>query len=271
MKHVRRGEVARQIGMLPALLGPPPNPGHPGGRLAHQPGQLTDQPHMVTPRGLQQGGPGPRHIGLLEHPHDLGRLLGLHRLRHLVGRRHTVGQHVMDLVDDRDAVVGQALGDVHLPQRATAVQRGAGNLADQLIQLAAPTRSGHPRLPNVIVEVDVVVDHPHRVMQLQRNVDQLVTQRRHGLQPRERHGAKQVEAESPLDVGHIQHTDLERVHVDFRRLGIQHQGVHAVESLHTHPILQRLGLVPAIALLRWPRQATSEKVSARGVTLRRHL
>ena len=161
-----------------------------------------------------------------------------HRHGHLVGRCHTVGQHVVDLVDDRDAVVGQALGDVHLPERAIAVKRGAGDLADQLVQFAAAAGRGHPGLADVIVEVDVVVEHPHRVMQLHRDVDELVAKRRHRLQPRERHGAEQVEVVA-ADIGHIQHADLERVHVDFRCLGVQHQRVHTVESLHAHPIRRR--------------------------------
>jgi hypothetical protein len=105
---------------------------------------------------------------------------------------------VVDLVDDRDAVVGQSLGDVHLPRRTTAIQRRAGDLADQLVQFTPPAGGGHPRLAYVIVEVDVVVHHPHRVMQFQWDVDELMPQRRHGQQPRKRHAAENVEVVSAL-------------------------------------------------------------------------
>ena len=158
----------------------------------------------------------------------------LHRLRHLVGRCDAVGQHVMNLVNDRDPVVGQTLDDVHLPQRTTAVQRRAGDLADQLIEFTAPTGCGHTLLVQVIVEVDVVVFHPHRVMQLQRDVDELVAQRRQGHQPRIRHLPEQIEVEA-VDTRHVEHADLQRVHVDLGRLAVQHQRVHAVESLHIPP------------------------------------
>ncbi len=142
----------------------------------------------------------------------------------------------MHLVDDRDAVVGEALGDVHLPQRATAVQRRAGDLADQLVQFTPSARRGHPRLAHVVVEVDVVVEHPHRVVELHRNVDELVAKRRHGLQPRKGHLAEQVEVVS-VHLGHVQNADLEGVHVDFRCLRVQHQRVHTVESLHATPFV----------------------------------
>ena len=240
---LRRCEVAGQVGMLAAFLGAAPHGVTPVASFAHQPGELADQTDMVAPCRLEQRRPRPRDIGHVEHPHHFGRSLRRHRLGHLVGRRHTVGEHVMDLVDDRDAVVGQALGDIHLPERAAAIQRGAGDLADQLVEFASAARRGHPRLANVIVEVDFVVHHPHRVMQLQGNVDELIAQRRQGLQPRISDSAEQVEIEAALHIGDIEHADLERVHVDFRRLAIQHQGVHAVESLHTHPIRQRPVLV----------------------------
>ena len=249
--------------MLAALLGPPPDSRYARRGLAHQPGQLSDETDMVAAAALQQRRSGPRDVGLFEHPQHSGRTFGLDRLGHLVGRRRPVGQHVVDLVDDRDAVVGQPLGDVHLPQRSIAIQRRAGDLTDQLVQLAASTGRGHPDLADVVVEVDVVVDHPHRVMQLQRDVDELIAKRRHRLQSRIRDLAEHIEAVS-ADLRHIEDADLERVHVDFGRLGVQHQRVHAVESFHTHPIRrQPRRRVPAIALLLPPRQRLRGKFHPR--------
>ena len=138
----------------------------------------------------------------------------------------------MDLVDDRDAVLGKAFGDVHLPQRTRAVERRTGDLADQLVQFPAAAGSGYLRTTNVVVEVDVVVHRPHRMMHLQRNFDELMTKWRQRLQPGERDSAKHIEAVAALDTRHVQHADLQRVHVDLGRLGVEHQGVHAVESLH---------------------------------------
>ena len=103
----------------------------------------------------------------------------------------------MDLVDDRHPVVGQALDDIHLPQRVPTIQRGARDVADQLIQFATSTRSGHLYVANVVVQIDIVVLHPHRVMQLEGNVHKLVAKRRQGEQPRVRHLAEQLEGNPP--------------------------------------------------------------------------
>ncbi len=188
---------------------------------------------MVTSGCLQEVRRGGfRIVGNL---HTDGRVLWLHRLGHLVGRRHPVGECVMDLVDDRDPIVGQTFGDIHLPQRAPTIQRGAHDVADQLIQFATPTGSGHLYVAKVVVQIDIVVLHPHRVMQLQRNVHKLVAKRRQGEQPRVRHLAEQFEGESALHAGHVKHADLQGVHVNFGRLAVQHQRVHAVESPHVPP------------------------------------
>ena len=143
-----------------------------------------------------------------------------HRLGHLVGRRDTVGQHVVDLVDDRDAVTGQTFGDIHLPHRTAPIERCACDLADQLIEFPTTAGSGHLDAAEVIVQIDIVGFHPHRMMQLQRDIHELMTKRSHGLEPRIRNMPEQVEAVSPLHAGHIEHADLQRVHVDLGCLGV---------------------------------------------------
>src|SRR5438105_3483974 len=102
----------------------------------------------------------------------------------------------MDLVNDGDAVISQPLGDIHLPKRAVAIERSTGDLADQLIELPTSAWSGYTCAAQVIVQVDVVGLHPHRMMQLKRDVDELVAKRRQRHQPWICHFAKQVEGES---------------------------------------------------------------------------
>ena len=89
----------------------------------------------------------------------------------------------MDLGDHRDSVVGQALDEVHLPQWAAAVKRSAGELPDHLVQLATTTWSGQPPRPNVVGEVDIAMLAPHRVVELKRDVDQLIAKRLKLVQP----------------------------------------------------------------------------------------
>ena len=52
------------------------------------------------------------------------------------------GQRVVDLADDRDPVVGQALDEVHLPQRPVARQGLLGNPRHQARQRVGTTRRG---------------------------------------------------------------------------------------------------------------------------------
>ena len=234
MKHCGGAKLRARSGCCAALLGPTTDPRHPGRRLAHQPRQLSDQAHVIASCGLQQTARVCRRHRTAGGATMSRRLVRLHRLGHLVGRRDAVGQHVVHLVDDRDAVVCQTFGDIHLPQRTAAIQRSAGDLTDQLIEFPTPAGGGHPHLAKVIVEIDVVVLHPHRMMQLHRDVHELVAQRRQGHQPRIGHLPEQLEAVA-VDAGHVEHADLQRVHVDLGRLAVEHQRVHAVESPHVPP------------------------------------
>jgi hypothetical protein len=178
-------------------------------------------------------------------------LVRFQRLRHLVGRRDAVGQHVMDLVDDRDPVICQTLGDIHLPQRTAPIERCAGDLADQLIELPTSARSGHACTAEVVIQVDVVVLHPHRMVQLQRDVYELAAKRRQRHQPRIGRAAEQIEAVSTLQAGHVEHADLQRMHVDFGCLAVQHQRVYAIKSPHAPPVRQR-PLTPIAPLVHYP-------------------
>src|ERR1700727_1189879 len=47
-------------------------------------------------------------------------------------------------------VVREPLDEVHLPQRAVAIQRSAADLADRLVELAAPARGGQLERPDVV-------------------------------------------------------------------------------------------------------------------------
>src|ERR1700676_66615 len=150
---------------------------------------------------------------------------------------------------------------------------GARDVADQLIQLATSTGSGHLYVANVVVQIDIVVLHPHRVMQLQRNAHKLAAKRRQGEQPRVCHLAEQLEGESALHTGHVKHADLQGVHVNFGRLAVQHQRVHAVESPHIPPRSSAPAVSPiALRLMAGHRDFDQKPtISIQGVTLRQYL
>ena len=50
----------------------------------------------------------------------------------------------MNLAQDRDPATRETLDQVHLPERPAAVQRGAGQSTDRLVEFAAAARGFHP-------------------------------------------------------------------------------------------------------------------------------
>ena len=74
------------------------------------------------------------------------------------------------------------------PTTTAAVQRRAGDLADDLIEFAPATGSGHLDPAQVVVQ-------PHPMVQLQRGVDELVPQRIEQVQPSGQGPAEDIEPE----------------------------------------------------------------------------
>ena len=160
--------------------------------------------------------------------------LQVHAARHQVGRRHAVGQRVVDLAEHGDPAVGQALDEVHLPQRPAAVQRRAGDLADGVVELAPAAGAVHPVGPDVVLEVDLAVLPPHRVVELERDVDQLVAERVELVEPAVDDLAEVVDAEraGPSSSSSVDDRELQRVHVHGRRFAVQQYRVPPAEPLH---------------------------------------
>jgi hypothetical protein len=54
--------------------------------------------------------------------------------------------------------------DPALTERAAAVQRGGRDVADDAVELSAPTGAGHLHPPQMVVEIYLAVLQPYRVM-----------------------------------------------------------------------------------------------------------
>ena len=67
----------------------------------------------------------------------------------------------MQLGVHRDPAVAQSLDEVPLPQRALGGQAGAVQPRDELEQLAHPARLGQRAVADVVLDVELVVLHPH--------------------------------------------------------------------------------------------------------------
>jgi hypothetical protein len=106
----------------------------------------------VRPVAHVLGGPGRRHAVLVG-------VRGQHAL-HQPHRGHAVDQGVVHLAVDPDPAVAQALDDVHLPQRPLEGQPGAVQPAAQLEQLTDPAGLGQRAVPDVVLDVELLVLGP---------------------------------------------------------------------------------------------------------------
>ena len=96
---------------------------------------------------------------------------------HQVRAGHAVDRRVVHLRDRRDVAVLQALDDVHLPQRTGPVERTARDVADELRELLLAAGSGTTDPADVVVEVELGVLDPHRVVQVERDGRELAPER----------------------------------------------------------------------------------------------
>ena len=87
------------------------------------------------------------------------------------------------LVSIADAVRSEAVDQVHLPERARAVERPRDDARHLLGELLVVARRRQRQLADVEVEVEVGVVHPVRVVEAERHLGQPPAQRRQQRQP----------------------------------------------------------------------------------------
>ena len=117
-------------------------------------------------------------------------LTELRRLRGAIGndvadleRRHPVHQRLVRFGVDGDAIAGQALDQIHLPQRPRLVQWPRAEPGDELVQLRVAARRRQRRPPDVVGDVEVAVVDPDRAGQPQRHLAHLLAVARDLRQP----------------------------------------------------------------------------------------
>ena len=82
---------------------------------------------------------------------------------------HAVDHAVMDLLEQRRAPVGEALDDVHLPERALAVERRGEQARHRLAQLALAARRRQAPARDVVLDAEAGVVLPARVPERERH------------------------------------------------------------------------------------------------------
>ena len=76
----------------------------------------------------------------------------------------------------------EAVDDVHLPQRAAAIEQRGVQPCDKLLELHHGSGTTQGNGAHVVIEVDVVVLDPHRFSQLERHLRQLARKYRSEVQ-----------------------------------------------------------------------------------------
>ena len=141
----------------------------------------TSEPVLVRTVSSDGAGPversrGPRRPDQAERRGAAVRVpaVGAERLRlladveqHLaeVDGLDAVDEHLVRLGEQRDPAAGQPLDDVHLPERAVAVERAGDDARHQLAQLVEGARARQRRAAHVVGEVERRVVDPDRVGQ----------------------------------------------------------------------------------------------------------
>ena len=137
----------------------------------------------------------------------------------------------------RDVAVLEPFDDPHLPERPAAVELTAGDLRGELGELLEPARRGKGSPADVVVEIEVGVLDPHRVVHAERDVDDAPAER---LEARQAFGDElphRVDGEAAGDVRRVE--DHRRHHVHVRRRGLEgeERGVEPGQPLHTRLLI----------------------------------
>ena len=176
-----------------------------------------------------------------------------------IGRRDTIGKGVVDLGDDGQSAVCQAVDHVDLPQRPGPVQRFLDQPGDGVVEFAAPARGRQVQWSHVVFEVDRAVLPPHRAMEAVGRVDEHAPQRFESVQALLHHLAgrfhREITGARCIEYGH-----LDGVHRHVGGLAEQHHRVRTGKSFHTLT-LRRRSSGPAIAAVDARAGATPKNCS----------
>ena len=127
-----------------------------------------------------------------------------------------------------------ALDHPHLPQRAGAVERQAGEVPGQLDQLVVPAGLRQREPVHVPVDVEVLVLDPDRVVELERDLAQLARERGHVVHPGVDLVAEGVERVRLRHRARIQHDQPAHVHELLGGLQVQEARIEPRQAVHRH-------------------------------------
>ncbi len=153
-----------------------------------RPAHGATEPARHPPQGLPdaaRGAAGERGAGgrLVRAPgllraNRLGGRLDVEEEGADVDRREAVGERVVGLVDDREAVVLEALDQDQLPERARAIEGRREDLADEIVELGVVAGGREADPAHVVGQVEVGIVDPEGRAQAQRREGKSLAQAR---------------------------------------------------------------------------------------------
>ena len=153
---------------------------HAGGAAGDEPARATqDAPQLLASgdQGVEgQGAPGGQVV-VRERRHRAqvaGLAGGVDQEGHHGDPAHPVGEHVVELDDDRGSPAVEAFYHGEAPQRAVPVEPRDGRLAGVLEDGVQRPGLGRRDPAHVVREVEVAIDHPPRIGQAERRAHQPV-------------------------------------------------------------------------------------------------
>ncbi len=175
-------------------------------RREQQSGQVEELGQHVEEGQPQLGRPRRCRLEGTARPRSLDVADGVGHVREQRVRRAAVGERVVHLGHHRDPVPAptqrrRRLGDVQLPQRYVASQRGAADPADEVLQPAHAAGLGDSVHEDVPRRVDRSVRDPERVVEGERRRQHAPPEGRDVLQPLEHHVVEVRRVEGSLIPG----------------------------------------------------------------------
>ncbi len=220
-----------------------------------RPGQRADAgEHLEVAQGRRHAARGAQRLAReVEHP--AGEHLGLRwmavgiarlgrrdlaPLRALIeqhgedlGARHAVDRRVVDLGHQRHVPALEPVDEVDLPERVGAVQRAREDAGDRLGDAVRRAGRRHGALADVEVDVEVGVLDPVRVIEVERDADQLPAERRQQVQPLAHQAADVLDRDlAARRRGGVVDREPRHVAVGPRRLHGQELRVQARQLVH---------------------------------------
>ena len=172
----------------------------------------------------------------LHSPFGVGCRIGHHLQHHHAGR--TVDRRVVSLGQHRPSPIGEAFDHIDLPQRPSTVHVAPDDASNLLSELIGGAGRGQAEVTDVVVEVEVGVVDPVRMIEPKRNVDEASP---HGFEVAGHHTEALVDVLERFEVLGRPLVDREAVHVAVRvrRLHVQETCIEPGQLFHDVPNLPR--------------------------------